>query len=292
MKKYMVLLLLMLMPLNILAYSDKIIPGGQTLGIEVKNDEIYLPITQMATVYNMEMTYITDKNTLVMDSLEKELIKADVSSKVSVKYKNTVFSKTVDRVNKGSKVIVVEEKNGWSKIRTNAGKIGYVKTSKIQNKYYVNIFNKIHNVISNSKITENINSCISKVQQYNYIGIDDVQIGSSEHVNESIFNKRKTKINVLFNQENTSDMLIKCVVSAREITDILDDVINELSDYEPAIIHQDIDKKDKRKDGNKTNNNIKIILIVLACVIVLLILIIVFVLIFKHKNNKEDKKEK
>ena len=91
----------------------------------------------MATVYNMEMTYITDKNTLVMDSLEKELIKADVSSKVSVKYKNTVFSKTVDRVNKGSKVIVVEEKNGWSKIRTNAGKIGYVKTSKIQNKYYV-----------------------------------------------------------------------------------------------------------------------------------------------------------
>lgn len=39
MKKYMVLLL-MLMPLNILAYSDKIIPGGQTLGIEVKNDGI------------------------------------------------------------------------------------------------------------------------------------------------------------------------------------------------------------------------------------------------------------
>lgn len=163
---------------------------------------------------------------------------------------------------------------------------------EIQNKYYVNIFNKIHNVISNSKITENINSCISKVKQYNYIGINDVQFGSSEHINESIFNKRKTKINILFNQENTSDMLIKCVVSAGEISDILDDVINELSDYEPAIIHQDIDKKDKRKDGNKTINNIKIILIVLACVIVLLILIIVFVLIFKHKNNKEDKKEK
>ena len=106
-------------------------------GIEVKNNEIYLPITQMSTIYNMEMTYITDKNTLVMDSLEKELIKADVSSKVSVKYKNTVFSKKVDKVNKGSKVIVVEEKDGWSKIRTNAGKIGYVKTSKLQNKYYV-----------------------------------------------------------------------------------------------------------------------------------------------------------
>lgn len=40
MKKYIVLLLLIIMPLNILAYSDKIIPGGQTLGIEVKNDGI------------------------------------------------------------------------------------------------------------------------------------------------------------------------------------------------------------------------------------------------------------
>ena len=106
-------------------------------GIEVKDNEIYLPISQMSNVYNMEMTYITDKNTLVMDSLDKELIKADISQKVAVKYKDTIFSKTVDKVNKGSKVIVVEEKNGWSKIRTNAGKIGYVKTSKLQNKYYV-----------------------------------------------------------------------------------------------------------------------------------------------------------
>ena len=106
-------------------------------GIEVKDNELYLPISQMSNVYNMEMTYITDKNTLVMDSLDKELIKADISQKVAVKYKDTIFSKTVDKVNKGSKVIVVEEKNGWSKIITNAGKIGYVKTSKLQNKYYV-----------------------------------------------------------------------------------------------------------------------------------------------------------
>lgn len=40
MKKYLVLFLLTLMPLNIFAYSDKIIPGGQTLGIEVKNNGI------------------------------------------------------------------------------------------------------------------------------------------------------------------------------------------------------------------------------------------------------------
>ena len=41
-----ILLLLMLMPLNILAYSDKIIPAGQTLGIEVKNNGIIVAETE------------------------------------------------------------------------------------------------------------------------------------------------------------------------------------------------------------------------------------------------------
>lgn len=40
MKKYIILLILIIIPLNIFAYSDKIIPGGQTLGIEVKNNGI------------------------------------------------------------------------------------------------------------------------------------------------------------------------------------------------------------------------------------------------------------
>lgn len=40
MKKYLILLILTFIPLNIFAYSDKIIPGGQTLGIEVKNNGI------------------------------------------------------------------------------------------------------------------------------------------------------------------------------------------------------------------------------------------------------------
>ena len=37
MKKYIILLLILLLPFNVLAYSDKIIPGGDTLGFEVKN---------------------------------------------------------------------------------------------------------------------------------------------------------------------------------------------------------------------------------------------------------------
>ena len=39
-KKSLILILLMLMPLNVLAYSNYIIPSGKTLGIEVTNDGV------------------------------------------------------------------------------------------------------------------------------------------------------------------------------------------------------------------------------------------------------------
>lgn len=40
MKKSLLFLFLLILPINIFAYSDKIIPGGNTLGIEVKNDGV------------------------------------------------------------------------------------------------------------------------------------------------------------------------------------------------------------------------------------------------------------
>ena len=43
MKKYIIIIILcIIMPLNVLAYSDKIIPGGETLGIEVNSDGILI----------------------------------------------------------------------------------------------------------------------------------------------------------------------------------------------------------------------------------------------------------
>lgn len=40
MKKIKLLLLILFLPLNVLAYSDYIIPGGETLGIEIKSDGV------------------------------------------------------------------------------------------------------------------------------------------------------------------------------------------------------------------------------------------------------------
>ena len=106
-------------------------------GPETKDGEIYIPISLMSNVYNMEMTIIKDKKILVMDSLDRELVKMDAAKNLKIKSKNTFFSRPVDKIKKGEKVIVIEEKNGWTKVRTTKGKIGYVKTSGLQNKVYV-----------------------------------------------------------------------------------------------------------------------------------------------------------
>lgn len=99
-----------------------------------EDDEVYLPISEMTDVYNMELIQIEQKGIITIDSLNKEQIKAYTKSKVSVKWKKDIFSKTVDKVAKGEIVIAIsQDDDGWTKVRTENGEIGYIKTSKLTN---------------------------------------------------------------------------------------------------------------------------------------------------------------
>lgn len=93
-----------------------------------KKNEFYLPFSELNDIYNVEIKYNKESNILTVDSLNREQKKANASKDVSVKYKPTMFSKTIDKIEKGDSVIVIESKdNGWYKIRTKLGKIGYTK---------------------------------------------------------------------------------------------------------------------------------------------------------------------
>lgn len=107
----------------------------KTEGCAIKeNDIIYMPISEMAEVYNVEIAHNEAKKTITIDSLNKEQIKAYTKTKVSIKWKKDIISKTVAKVKKGDIVIVIsQDDDGWAKVRTNDGEIGYVKTSKLNN---------------------------------------------------------------------------------------------------------------------------------------------------------------
>ena len=118
--------------------SNKITINGSVKKINarviIENEIYYLPISEMLEVYNIELKNIENTNTIILDSLHRKQIKATLKSKVSVKSQGKLFSRIVDKAGKGSTVIVISEnESGWSKIRTENGKIGYVKTSKLEN---------------------------------------------------------------------------------------------------------------------------------------------------------------
>ena len=95
-----------------------------------KDETFYLPISEMENVYNIEAEYLEQSNRLLIDSMDREKKMANSAKDCDVKSLPTIFSKTVDTVQKGENVTIVpttEELNGWTKIRTKQGMIGYIQ---------------------------------------------------------------------------------------------------------------------------------------------------------------------
>ena len=98
---------------------------------------IYIPISEMTEVYDIEIGNIEDTKIITMDSLDKEQRKAIVTSSLAVKSSTNFIARTVDRVKEGEAVIVISSDGSYSRIRTENGKIGYVKNNKLANEYTV-----------------------------------------------------------------------------------------------------------------------------------------------------------
>ena len=130
-----------------------------------KNEnEFYLPFSEISkSVYNVETKYIPETDTVVLVSLDRELTYANSSKNNSVKYKPTMFSKTIDKIEKGDNVTVVQEENiengNWTKVTSENGKIGYVKTNSLAN---------IKQVRSKLTIDKQVEGNISLVWDYFY----------------------------------------------------------------------------------------------------------------------------
>lgn len=104
-----------------------------------RDGTIYIPITDLTDIYNIEVNYSAESNIVTIDSLNRKFVQALSSKNMSVKYLPTVFSKTVDKVERGDTLVLVQDReNGgnvveddWIRVRTKNGEIGYVKLDSI-----------------------------------------------------------------------------------------------------------------------------------------------------------------
>lgn len=125
-----------------IGYDENVINiNGSDKGIYAhaieKDGETYLPISEMTDVYDIEIANIPETKVITMDSLDREQKRAIVNKNVSVKSSTNFISRTVDRVEKGEAVIVVSSENGYSRIRTSDGKLGYIKSNRLENEFTI-----------------------------------------------------------------------------------------------------------------------------------------------------------
>lgn len=124
--------------------STKIYVSGANIDIAhtlmQKDNKIYLPMTDLTEIYNIEINYYSESNIVTIDSLNRKFVQATSSKNMSVKYLPTTFSKTMDKVERGDTLVIVQDKENnnvveedWTKVRTDNGELGYVKTKDISN---------------------------------------------------------------------------------------------------------------------------------------------------------------
>jgi len=94
---------------------------------------IYLPFSEMEDIYNIKIEHIKESDIITVESLNRKLVVTNANKNLNIKAKRTSFSRTVDKVEKGNTVTVISEDDGWAKVRTSLGYIGYVKQSKLGN---------------------------------------------------------------------------------------------------------------------------------------------------------------
>ena len=118
--------------------KDGIVINGSNISIKgqpFKNedDKIYLPISEMENVYDIDLSYNKDNNIITIDYYSKELIKAYAKKNITIKSEKSKFSNIIEKVKKGNWLIYISKEDGWAKVRTKNGKIGYVKYKYLTN---------------------------------------------------------------------------------------------------------------------------------------------------------------
>lgn len=105
-----------------------------------RNETRYIPFSSMQKIYNVEVNYINSSDTITVDSLDRRYVTANIIDDNAVKSNPTIFSRNVDEVTAGEQVTVVQNEDNeneqvgdWVEIRTDTGKLGYIKYEDLSN---------------------------------------------------------------------------------------------------------------------------------------------------------------
>lgn len=99
-----------------------------------KNETIYLPFSEISEkLYDVDLEYIKDTNTIIIDSLDRKQEVANTTKETKLKYKPQTLSGTLEKLDANEQVVYIEETNNWAEVRSKDGTIGYIKKEDLGN---------------------------------------------------------------------------------------------------------------------------------------------------------------
>lgn len=114
----------------------------------------YFPISDMAEIYNIDVKKIDNKDIVIIDSLDREQIQAQTTKKLDVKIKSKIFSRTLETLEQNAKVVWISTTdNGWVKVRTENGSMGYIEEKNLTNKTTVRENAKEEKLVNGEKVS-------------------------------------------------------------------------------------------------------------------------------------------
>ena len=102
-----------------------------------KDNKTYIAISELKIVYNFEIEKIENTNIITIDMLDRKSVKAYANKNIKIKEDKSIVSKSIDDVKKGNWLFFIDEEDGYAKVRTQDGIIGYVKKKYLSN--YTNV---------------------------------------------------------------------------------------------------------------------------------------------------------
>jgi len=111
MKKILIILLLLLIPINVVAYSNYVIPGGKTLGIEVINDGILIigfykidgklnkNDLRMGDIITMVNNTPIESVSQLVDTIEKEVVNNRVN--LTIRRRGSLYTQSFSLIKQG-----------------------------------------------------------------------------------------------------------------------------------------------------------------------------------------------
>lgn len=100
--------------------------------VTLKDKIYYIPISDLTSVYNIDISYIKESDTVVIESIDREKITAKATKNTNVKSMKKVLCRTVDKIKENDEFVIIEKNDGWVEVRTTNGKIGYIKENIIK----------------------------------------------------------------------------------------------------------------------------------------------------------------